>query len=54
MSAPPITVDTNASVQDAAIRMHTESIHRLVAVDEHGRPIGVISAMDFVALAAEG
>ena len=54
MSAPPVTVDTNASVQDAAIRMHTESIHRLVAVDEHGRPIGVISAMDFVALAADG
>jgi CBS domain-containing protein len=54
MSAPPVTVDTNASIQDAAIRMHTESIHRLVAVDDDGRPIGVISAMDFVALAADG
>ena len=54
MSAPPVTIDAAASVQDAAIRMHTESIHRLVAVDDHGRPVGVISAMDFVTLAAEG
>jgi CBS domain-containing protein len=54
MSAPPVTIDVNATIQDAAIRMHTERIHRLVAVDDHGRPIGVISAMDFVTLAAEG
>lgn len=54
MSAPALTIDTNASVRDAAIRMHDEHVHRLVAVDEHGRPVGVISAMDFVALAAEG
>jgi CBS domain-containing protein len=54
MSAPPITIDANATVQDAAIRMHEQRIHRLVAVDVHGRPAGVISAMDFVALAAEG
>ena len=54
MSAPAVTVDVNASVQAAAIRMNDEHIHRLVAVDDHGRPIGVVSAMDFVALAAEG
>lgn len=54
MSAPAVTIDSMASVQDAAIRMHAEHIHRLVAVDDHGRPVGVISAMDFVALAAEG
>ena len=54
MSAPPVTIDASATVQDAAIRMQTEHIHRLVAVDDHGRPAGVISAMDFVALAAEG
>jgi CBS domain-containing protein len=54
MSAPPVTIDATASVRDAAIRMATESIHRLVAVDDGGRPIGVISAMDFVTLAAEG
>jgi CBS-domain-containing membrane protein len=54
MSTPPLTIDASASIQDAAIRMHSEHIHRLVAVDEHGRPVGVISAMDFVTLAAEG
>jgi CBS domain-containing protein len=54
MSAPAVTVDADASVQAAAVRMHEERIHRLVAVDDHGRPVGVISAMDFVALAAEG
>ncbi len=54
MSTPPVTVDVSASLQDAAIRMQREHIHRLVAVDDHGRPVGVISAMDFVTLAAEG
>ncbi|MDQ2688755.1 MAG: CBS domain-containing protein [Chloroflexota bacterium] len=54
MSTPPITIDATATVSDAARRMDRERLHRLVAVDDHGRPIGVISAMDFVALAAEG
>ena len=54
MSTPPITIDATATVQDAARRMNHERLHRLVAVDDHGRPIGVVSAMDFVALAAEG
>ena len=54
MSTPPVTIDANATLQDAAIRMHNQHIHRLVAVDDRGRPTGVISAMDFVALAAEG
>ena len=53
MSAPALTIDSTATIQAAAIRMHDQHIHRLVAVDEHGRPVGVISAMDFVALAAE-
>jgi CBS domain-containing protein len=54
MSAPPRIIDASATLQDAAILMHEERLHRLVAVDDHGRPTGVISAMDFVALAAEG
>jgi len=53
MSSPPVTVDAMATLRDAARRMQEERLHRLVAVDEHGRPIGVLSAMDFVALAAE-
>ena len=54
MSTPPVTIDSTASLQDAARLMHEDRLHRLVAVDGHGRPVGVISAMDFVALAAEG
>lgn len=54
MSSPPVTIDAAARIVEAARRMHEERLHRLVAVDDHGRPTGVISAMDFVALAAEG
>ena len=54
MSSPPVTIDGSATVRDAARRMNDERLHRLVAVDDHGRPTGVVSAMDFVALAAEG
>jgi len=54
MSVPPVTIPTAATIQEAARRMHEGHLHRLVAVDDYGRPIGVISAMDFVALAAEG
>jgi CBS domain-containing protein len=54
MSSPPVTIDGSATVRHAARRMNDERLHRLVAVDDHGRPTGVISAMDFVALAADG
>lgn len=54
MSTPPVTIDTSASIGDAARLMDAGRLHRLVAVDQASRPIGVLSAMDFVALAAEG
>jgi CBS domain-containing protein len=54
MSAPAVTIDAGASARDAAIRMHDQHLHRLVAMDDQGRPAGVISAMDFVTLVAEG
>ena len=54
MSVPPVTVETTATIQDAARHMHRDHLHRLVAIDAHARPVGVISAMDVVALAAEG
>ena len=38
MSAPALTIDSTATIQSAAIRMNDQHIHRLVAVDEHGRP----------------
>jgi CBS domain-containing protein len=54
MSTPPITVDAAAPLIDAARRMERDHLHRLVVVDGHGRPIGVLAAMDFVSLAADG
>lgn len=54
MSTPPITIDGSATLLDAARTMNEERVHRLVAVDASGRPIGVISAMDFVSMYAEG
>lgn len=54
MSVPPVTIDSTETIRDAARRMDEQRLHRLVVVDDHGRPVGVISAMDFVALAAEG
>jgi CBS domain-containing protein len=54
MSTPPVTIDTSESIRTAACVMEDGRLHRLVAVDARGRPIGVLSAMDFVALAAEG
>ena len=53
MSAPPVTIDGGATLRQAAQTMVDERFHRLVAVDTSGRPIGVISAMDFVGLCAE-
>jgi CBS domain-containing protein len=53
MSQPAVTIGTMATVRAAAQRMNEGRLHRLVAVDDHGRPVGVISAMDFVALAAD-
>ena len=54
MSTPPVTIASEATLTEAARVMNDLALHRLVAVDEHQRPIGVLAAMDFVALAAEG
>jgi CBS domain-containing protein len=54
MSSPAITVETTDPLIEAARRMRDNRIHRLVAVDDAGRPVGVLSASDFVALYAEG
>jgi CBS domain-containing protein len=53
MTSPPVTVDVDTPLSDAARLMLDERVHRLVVVGGHGRPIGVLSAMDYVALAAE-
>lgn len=47
-----MTIDGAAPIRDAARLMSERRLHRLVVVD--ARPTGVLSAMDFVSLAAEG
>lgn len=53
MSSPVITVSLSATIVEAARIMRDERIHRVVAMDEAGRPIGVLSASDYVALVAD-
>jgi CBS domain-containing protein len=53
MTSPPITVDSMATVAEAARLMNDRRLHRVVVVDAAERPVGVLSSMDFVALAAE-
>lgn len=52
MTAPPVTVPSTMSLENAARVMTEHDVHRVVAVDRKGRPIGVLSATDFVQLAA--
>lgn len=53
MTSPAVTVPLDTSVVDAARLMLQSRVHRLVAVDAAGRPVGVLSATDYVSLAAE-
>jgi CBS domain-containing protein len=52
MTAPALTVSMTATMDEAARLMIRDHVHRLVAVDEEGEPVGVLSSMDFVALYA--
>lgn len=54
MTLPAICVPMTASLVEAARTMVEERIHRVVTTDESGRPVGVLSAMDYVRFVAEG
>jgi CBS domain-containing protein len=54
MSSPAITVELATPLVEAARLMRDERIHRVVAINDRGQPIGVLSSMDFVSLYAEG
>ncbi len=54
MTRPAVTVLMSTTLVDAAQTMLEERVHRVVAIDGSRRPIGVLSAMDFVKLYAEG
>lgn len=53
MSQPPITVLLTTPLVEAARKMVEERVHRVVVVNDDQRPLGVLSAMDFVTLFAE-
>jgi CBS domain-containing protein len=53
MTTPPVTIPLATSIVDAARMMLERKVHRLVAVDDQGRPVGVLSATDYVGLVAE-
>lgn len=54
MTSPAVTVLMTERLVQAARLMRDNRIHRVVAIDERGRPVGVVSASDFVALFADG
>ena len=53
MSRPAVTVVLSTTLREAARTMIDERVHRVVVIDDRQRPIGVLSAMDFVKLYAE-
>jgi CBS domain-containing protein len=48
MSAPAVTVHAGATVAGAARQLLLHHIHRLVVVDDDGRPIGVVTPLDLL------
>jgi CBS domain-containing protein len=54
MTSPAITVTPDSPLDEAALLMEREHIHRLVVVGEDGRtPVGILSLTDVVRLLVE-
>jgi CBS domain-containing protein len=53
MSCPALTIDSTATVSEAAGAMEQHHVHRLVVVDAQRRPTGVLSTLDLVRGLAE-
>ena len=51
--SPALTVPLTGTVREAARSMVDFRVHRLVATDDEGRPVGVLSALDLVTLFLE-
>lgn len=54
MTSPAVVVGMTTALVEAARLMRDQRIHRVVAIDDDGRPIGILAASDFVALYADG
>src|SRR5436190_12596502 len=53
MSSPPATVDADAPASEAAARLRSERLSRLLVMDD-GRPVGVVAVSDLVRGLARG
>ncbi|MUV86674.1 CBS domain-containing protein [Natronomonas sp. CBA1123] len=54
MTAPVLTADPETPVEEIADGMLEKGIKSVVAVDDEGRPIGILTSTDFVRIVAEG
>ena len=54
MARDLVRVERDTPIQKVAVRMCNAEVHRVLVLDEHDRLYGIISASDFVRLAAEG
>jgi CBS domain-containing protein len=48
MTRPPATVPVDARISEAARRLARTRYHRLIVVDERGRAVGMVSALDVI------
>ena len=54
MSSPPIKINKNASVQDAAKLMFNNRIGSVLVVDDEDKLVGIVTERDLVYLVATG
>lgn len=48
MTRPALVIDEHATIEDAARMLSDSGVHRLVAVDDGGRAVGIVSALDVI------
>ena len=48
MTSPPITIECDAPLSEAARRMQDRNVRRLIVVDERGRIAGIVSRSDLL------
>jgi CBS domain-containing protein len=46
MTSPPLTIDEYAALDTAGGKMEQHRVHRLLVIDDRGRPRGVVSRSD--------
>jgi len=50
MTSPVLTLGEGAAAFEALLEMVSHSIHHLPVVDEHGKPVGLVTATDLIRL----